>query len=241
MSETMESIEPGETNLEQFGGSSHDKSDSFFKYITTFTNNDKYEIINISQYLVLAIIPVVVILLLFKKYMPIEDPDKNTIEISLEVLIQLVLVFTLFWLTHKIILFIPTYSGAPYKSVNVLNMIMPILFILFTMDTSISEKVNILLKRFLIIIGLEKENMEVKNESQETINTPTAMMLPPPAVQQMMPGVSSNEMAGNQTVNTSTTNLSNLNAVPMNPMAMGGSEPMAANEMGGSWYGGCGL
>ena len=76
-------------------------------------------------------------------------------------------------------MFIQTYSKENYSSMNVFHFIIPFIFILFTLDTTISKKVNLLLNRVLIYFGLEKENIQ-SMDSEEEIYTPPSIQLPCP-------------------------------------------------------------
>lgn len=136
------------------------KSDSFISYLTTISAVEKNELLNVFQYILLAIIPLVLFLKFMKEYIPPENPTKSSIEITTELLIQLFLIFIVFWLIHKIILYIPTYSKSPYDKLNMVQLVLPVLFLLFCMKSSISEKMSILLERALIMVGLRTEGME---------------------------------------------------------------------------------
>ena len=82
--------------------------------------------------------------------------------------LQLFVIFIAFLFIHKFAVFIPTYSTVPYGKMNLIHVIIPVIFLLLCMKSSISEKLSILLDRFMIISGLsQKENMEEKKNTQE--------------------------------------------------------------------------
>lgn len=139
----------------QVGG---DGSKSFFKYMFTLNPNEKNDLLNMMQYSVLVIIPIIIILKLMKKYIPSENDKKASIEILIELVLQLIIIFGSFWFIHKLVTFVPTYSTTPYSHFNILQVIIPVTFILFSMNSTISEKATILLNRFLVAVGLVKEN-----------------------------------------------------------------------------------
>ena len=141
--------------MEQLGGDEGSKS--FFNYMISLNPNEKNDLLNMIQYSVLAIIPIIIVLKLMKKYIPSENDKKASIEILIELVLQLIIIFASFWFINKLIAFIPTYSSTPYPHFNILQLIIPITFILFSMNSSISEKATILLNRVLIAIGLVKE------------------------------------------------------------------------------------
>lgn len=77
--------------------------------------------------------------------MPPENSKKASVEILIEVVLQFALIFLVFWFVHKLILFIPTYSGSPYPKISIIQMVIPVIFLLVSMKTSLSEKLSILL------------------------------------------------------------------------------------------------
>jgi len=153
------------------GGS--DESKSFFSYMFSLNPNEKNDLINMLQYSVLAIIPIVIVLKLMKKYIPSEDDKKASIEILIELVLQLIIIFASFWFIHKLIAFIPTYSKASYPHFNIIQLIIPITFILFSMNSSISEKATILLNRILVAIGVVKENYDECEQDKPKVRVAT--------------------------------------------------------------------
>jgi hypothetical protein len=215
------------------------KSDSFVSYLTTITPVEKNELLNVFQYILLVIIPLVLFLKFMKEYIPPENPTKSTIEITTEVVIQLFLIFFVFWLIHKVVLYIPTYSNTPYEKINIVQMVIPVLFLLFCMKSSISEKMSILLERGLIMVGLRTEGMteeEPKKQSQRPQQM-GQMGLPMPMntsyQQEPREAREMNTMNSNQNMNSGMNPGMNPN-MNMN-MNYGIQEPMAANEMGSSY------
>jgi len=209
------------------------KSNSFISYLTTITSVEKTELLNVFQYILLVIIPLIFFLKFMKEYIPPENASKSSIEIATEVLIQLFLIFVVFWFIHKIVLYIPTYSKSPYEKINLIQMVLPVLFLLLCMKSTLSEKMSILLDRVLIMTGLRKEGMEdedddpkskkssksKKNHCQSSPEMPmmNMPMMPMPQLQQ-------------KPMNTS---LESRELPEMNTnYGIGMGEPMASNEMG---------
>jgi hypothetical protein len=216
------------------------KSDSFVSYLTTISPVEKNELLNVFQYILLAVIPLVLFLKFMKEYMPAENPTKSTIEITTEVVIQLFLIFVVFWFIHKVILYIPTYSTAPYEKLNLIQLVLPVVFLLFCMKSSISEKMSILLERALVTLGLKPEGMcdeepkKKKGNGQNGKNVQSGQgqcssgqnMLMGPQLELQMP-----QMARQMPTNTS----HESREMPEMNMNYGINEPVASNEMGCSF------
>ena len=75
-------------------------SNSFFSYMFSLTSTEKNDLLNMTQYVILAIIPIILVLKLMKKYFPTENDKKASIEILIEVVVQLIVIFALFWFIH---------------------------------------------------------------------------------------------------------------------------------------------
>ena len=210
---------------------------SFVDYMTTISSNEKGQLLNMIQYGGLSILPLLLILKLMKFYVPLDDPLKSSSEILIEVVLQLVVIVVAFFFIHKLILYIPTYSTMDYEKVNLLTVLLPVFFLMFTLDTKISEKLNILLDRVLISTGLKKEGMDEEEETNENTTMPPNgnMMLPPPqptSVPQQT--ISSDQINPPQTAQRGVMpNMSNMNPQGGATGSMMNSfEPAASNEFG---------
>ena len=120
---------------------------NFLTYVFNFDEENKANITNMMQYVLLGVVPVVVILKLIKYYVPEDDDSKGNIEILAEVVAQLAVIFLAIWFVDKMIRFVPTYSGVCYHVFNETNFILPILIILVTMQTKLGSKINIIVDR----------------------------------------------------------------------------------------------
>jgi hypothetical protein len=121
----------------------------FFKHVFNFDEDSKAEMLNIIQYAVLALIPVVILNKLMQRFVPEADDEKGSIEITAEVLAQLIVMFLVILLIHRIITFIPTYSGEKYTGFSVTNIILAMLVIILSLQTKLGEKVSILVDRII--------------------------------------------------------------------------------------------
>lgn len=126
---------------------SSDDSKSFFKHVFNFDDDSKSEILNILQYSLIAIIPVVILNKTMQKYVPEADDNKSSLEVSAELLIQIIVMFIGLLIIHRIITFIPTYSGAKYPDFHIVYIILAILMITMSLQTKLGEKVSILVDR----------------------------------------------------------------------------------------------
>ena len=129
--------------------SSDDSNKSFFKHVFNFDDDSKSDILNIIQYALIAIIPVVILNKSIGKYVPESDDKKSSLEISAEIIIQVIVTFMGLLIIHRTITFIPTYSGAKYPEFHIIYIVLAILMIAMSLQTKLGEKVGILVDRVM--------------------------------------------------------------------------------------------
>ena len=218
-SETDENDEFGMSLNEQIGGG--DSSKSFIDYITSFSSSEKAQMMNIVQYCGILVIPLLAVLKMMKIYMPINNPLKPTSELVFEVIVQLIVILVSFFLIHKFVLYFPTYSEVKYENFSLLSGMLPLLFLMFTLDTKISEKLNVLFDRFLGMLGLIKEPLVEEEDSQQDGKNGNHQTAQDPMQHTMQPP----QMQPPQMQTTSIEELSGMSGVSQG----NGFEPLPAN------------
>jgi hypothetical protein len=126
---------------------SNSSNESFFKYVFNFDDNTKSEVLNIMQYSVLSLIPVVILNKAMQRYVPEADEQKGSLEILAEVVMQIFVLFLGLFFVNRLVTFLPTYSGAKYPDFSVVNVTLIGLVILLSLQTKLGEKVSILCDR----------------------------------------------------------------------------------------------
>ena len=122
-----------------------DGSVSFFKHVFNFDEDTKCQLMNLSQYAVMAIVPVVMLNKTIQNVILEADDEKGNVEILAEVVGQVVLMFTAMFFIDRI----PTFSKTKYQEMNLFNIIVGFLVIVLSLQTKLGEKVNILLDRLV--------------------------------------------------------------------------------------------
>ena len=222
----------------------------FLKYVFNFDEENKNSMMNMIQYTILSIIPVLITLRLIKHIIPEEDETKGSLEIVLESVGQIILIVLAIWFTNKIIRYIPTYSGEHYGKFNETNFIIPFIIILATMQTKLGAKLNILIDRVVDLWHGKKEgNTSQQGQTQGQGGQNTVRVTQPFAGQhqvsqadyldrsQILPSNPQLTAMPQQQPRTDFNGMYQNNPTPM-PGAMhpgGIIEPMAANEGIGGW------
>ena len=227
---------------------------SFFKHVFNFDDDSKSEVLNIIQYALLAIIPVIVLNKTMSKYIPEADEQKGSLEISAEILIQIIVMFIGLMIIHRIITYVPTYSGEKYPDFSVIFIILAILLITLSLQTKLGEKVSILFERIT-------ELWEGKTSNKNTTNSKNNLKVTQPISGQQVTnqgainqsiysdGTSINSLPITQNSSSSITqplpnynNMYQQDTTPLVNAATPGvtetfSEPMAANSVLGGGFG----
>ena len=136
----------------------------FFKHVFNMNDESKANISNIVQYALIAIVPIVILNKTMQKYVPEADDEKGSFELLAEVVIQIVSMFLGLLLIHRIITYVPTYSGVKYEEFNILYIILAVLMITLSLQTKLGEKVSILTERVYELWEGKKEDDPKKHK-----------------------------------------------------------------------------
>lgn len=144
--------------------STDDSNKGFFKHVFNFDDDSKSEILNTLQYILIAIIPVVILNKTIGKYVPEADDKKGSVEITAEILIQIIVTFLGLLLIHRIITYVPTYSNTKYPDFHIIFIVLAILMITMSLQTKLGEKVSILVDRISELWNGKSEEKGKKNQ-----------------------------------------------------------------------------
>lgn len=122
---------------------------TFLSHVFSMSEESNAEVLNVIQYSSLGVLPIIVLNKSIQRFIPEADPDSSSIELLAEVFIQLVIMFVGIIIIHRVITYIPTYSGFKYDNLNLINVILAFLVIVLSIQTKLGLKVNILLDRAL--------------------------------------------------------------------------------------------
>ena len=231
------------------GGSNRLSPSGFFYYVFNFDSDNKAILLNMLQYLIIALIPVIVLLKFVKEYIPEDNDKKDNLELLFEIILQLGILFIAIFFIDKITRYFPTYSRVPYSKFNEISFIIPTLILIITMQTKLGAKINILYSRIMELWNGKSPLVGTSNHGNAKINQAIAT----PGVHQVSRAdtLDNTLMAPRANQLPAQNNISMIDALP-NMMNNGGGvnyqgqamqnafmesmEPMAANgALGGSF------
>ena len=173
-------------------------SSGFFKYVFNFDEDSKGDLLNIIQYALLAIIPIVAINKLMQNYVPEADDDKGNLELSMEIILQTIGMFISIFFINRMITYIPTYSGTKYPDFSVIFIILAVLMITLSLQTKLGEKVSILSDRLVELWNGKSETKKGARKGNVRVSQPISQGGGGPPQMQ-----SQNQMAINQSMGDS--------------------------------------
>jgi hypothetical protein len=216
---------------------SSDSSHTFFSHVFSTTEESKGEVLNVLQYSIIALLPVFVLNKLIQRFVPEADLEKSSLELFIELFLQLAMIFVGIIFVHRIVTFVPTYSGFKYENLALTNAILPFLVIILSIQSKLGLKANILYDRALELWNgpspEEKKRNAIKNKAvgsiippmhspsqADTLDDPHTQsgMFPPAPVATTTQRSHTNAMHG-----------SGMMVVPDHPMQM---DPLPANFSG---------
>jgi len=244
-------------------GEASKSTKGFFKHVFNFDEDSKGEMLNIVQYSILALIPIIILNKSMQKYVPEADEQKGSLEIVAEVVIQIIAMFIGILFIHRIIIYIPTYSGVEYPDFSVIFIILAVLLIVLSLQTKLGEKVSIVCDRVVDLWdGKMNNNTNSKNSKNKKsggnsnnnvkVSQPISQSILPPSMPTQQTqnsysdGTSINQLPNYSTSPQGSPNFNNMyqqdNTPLVNAASPGegyenGGGIMAANEaLGGSGF-----
>ena len=221
-----------------------DNSQGFLKHVFNFDDESKGDILNLLQYIFIALIPIVLLNKSMQKYVPELDEKKGSIEITAEVLIQVMVMFMGLFLIHRIITYVPTYSGIRYHDMRIIFTVLPVLMITLSLQTKLGEKVAVLVDRVYEFINGE-EDIKKKHSNGNgnvKVSQPISGQMVSQPVNQYTDGTAISALPTNDVVQTQQLpnydNMYRQDTTPLVGAATPGmgdiTEPMAANSVLGN-------
>ena len=234
-----------------------DDSKSFFKHVFNFDDDSKSEILNIIQYVIIALIPVILLNKTMANYVPEADDKKSSLELSAEIVIQLIVMFIGLMIIHRINTFVPTYSGVKYPDFHIIFNILAVLMITLSLQTKLGEKVSIIVERVMDLWnGTDSSKKKSKNGKNGNVKVSqpisgqqqmiTGQMMTPQTQPTYTDGTSINSLPTSSTPTQQLPNYDNMYQQQTTPLVGAASpgmegftnEPMAANSvLGGGAFG----
>jgi len=93
----------------------------FIKHMSEFDATTKARLLNMAQYTLLAVVPITLVEKGMTSLFPEADKDKGSAELLAEMAFQIIITLVILFFIHRLITYIPTYSGEPMESLQLLS------------------------------------------------------------------------------------------------------------------------
>ena len=123
------------------------KKEGFLNHVFNFDTETKSNMMNVLQYLVLAIIPMSFYTHFVNELMAEYDESKSNLEITAEVLGHLFLTLLGLFFIDRIVTYVPTYSGRNHGTFNIFSVLLIILIFAYEANTKVGTKMKLLIER----------------------------------------------------------------------------------------------
>ena len=163
----------------------------------------------------LPVIPVIALNKSLQKYVPEADEQKGNLEILAEVVLQIIVMFIGLLTVHRIITFVPTYSGVDYPEFSIIFIILAVLMITLSLQTKLGEKVSILTERLTELWEGTSDNKKKKGNVK--VSQPISQN-----------GQPTNQSAMNQSMYNDGTS---INSLPVNDVSSSAQQMPDYNSM----------
>ena len=155
----------------------------FIQHILNFDTSTKNELLNVSQYSLLCIIPIVLMNKGMSRLFPEADESKGTLELSVEVAGQIVSLFLSMFFINRLVTYIQPYSGEKYPPVHLVNVSLAFLVIVLSFQTQLAEKVEILVDRITELWTGQPTKQSATDTSKVRVTQPLTNSIPLPTHQ----------------------------------------------------------
>jgi|TARA_B100001142_G_C14317959_1_gene649202 hypothetical protein len=154
---------------------------NFIKHVFNFDKETQMCLLNIVQYLVLALIPISIYNRFVNNVIPEPNETKGSLEILAEVLAHLAAILVGIFFVHRVVTYLPTYSGKDYGNLNMFSIILLLLVIVYDIQGKVGMKMNFLLNR-LSELWNGKQLIEGNTNKKPNVQVQSnALRIPDPA------------------------------------------------------------
>ena len=122
---------------------------TFLNHVFSSSEEGVAELLNVIQYAIMGVVPIVMLNKSVQRFIPEADPEKGSVELLAEIFMQIVIMFCGVVIVHRMITYFPTYSGFKYESLTLTNVILAFLILVLSLQTKLGLKVNIMVDRIV--------------------------------------------------------------------------------------------
>ena len=144
-------------------------NNGFLQHVFNFDDDTKKYLMNTTQYALLSLGPVVLLNKLLEDLISDFDDTKGNVELLAEVSGHLVGLITGIFFVHRLVTYIPTYSGIAYENINLFSIIVALAVALYNTQSKLGLKMKLMGER---LGELWNGKEEPKKENKKSNDSP---------------------------------------------------------------------
>ena len=133
--------------MEDIENNSKSLNNGFIKHVFNFDNETKSSLLNTGQYVLLAIIPLTIYNHLVNSVIAEFDESKGNVEVLVEIVGELFAQMVGLFFIHRLITYVPTYSGRSMGELNLFTVVLIYISVLYQTDSQVGRKIKLLVSR----------------------------------------------------------------------------------------------
>lgn len=119
----------------------------FIQHVFNFDDSTKKYLTNSTQYVLTSLGPIILLNKVLEDLLSDFDETKGTMEVLAEVVLHLASLTTGIFFIHRIVTYLPTYSGVAYENINLFSIIISLGIILYYSSSRLGLKMKLLGER----------------------------------------------------------------------------------------------
>lgn len=163
--------------MEDIENNSKSLNNGFIKHVFNFDNETKSSLLNTGQYVLLAIIPLTIYNHLVNSVIAEFDESKGNVEVLVEIVGELFAQMVGLFFIHRLITYVPTYSGRSMGELNLFTVVLIYISVLYQTDSQVGRKIKLLVSRGIEI--WEGKPKEEKRGKKVTKGQPVVKVTQP--------------------------------------------------------------
>jgi hypothetical protein len=163
-------------------------NNGFLQHVFNFDTDTKHYLMNTSQYTIMCLAPVILLNKLLEDLLSDFDNTKSNFELLGEVVAHFVALVSGIFFIHRLVTYMPTYSGIAYENINLFSIIIALCVTIYNSQSSLGLKMKLLGERVGELWN-GKEEVQEKKQNNNNNNSPqlgqSAMLKPPQPTHQV--------------------------------------------------------
>tara|TARA_Y100000816_G_scaffold288925_1_gene274410 strand:- start:567 stop:1256 length:690 start_codon:yes stop_codon:yes gene_type:complete len=147
-------------------------NNGFFQHVFNFDTDTQKYLMNTAQYVAVALAPTLLINKVLSDVFSDYDNTKGNLELLAEVVGHLVALMVGLFFVHRLVTYVPTYSGVDYENINMFSVVLAVLLVLYNTQSKLGSKMELLSDRIGELWNGKEDVVPIeKDKNKGTVTT----------------------------------------------------------------------